>query len=205
VTARRNRWLWLCLLGSFLSASPAAAMMFLTHQLGEREYLIEGLGTLIDGDGRRLNSSVRAIEDKGGHIVGLTVNSPGGLLQEAGRMADIIRIKNLRVIVRNDARCLSACFLVFAAGRERAVEPDAVIGVHSASEVGSTETASSRLMTDTIARTIERYGVPRVIIDKMLATAPSKMEWLTLEDLGLMGVVILPVAKTAPLAPAPAD
>src|SRR5688572_10936825 len=54
----------LCLALGFVAA-PAAGMQFITHQVGEAQFVIEGFGTLINGDGRRLNSAVRAAEERG--------------------------------------------------------------------------------------------------------------------------------------------
>jgi hypothetical protein len=70
----------------------------------------------------------------------------------------------LRVLQRGDrlepsgSQCSSACFLLFAAAGQRAVAPDALIGVHSASDNGQ-ENINSMAFTTAFAREAAAYGV----------------------------------------------
>ena len=75
-----------------------------------------------------------------GKFAALVLNSPGGSVLEARDMARLIRALRVSVVVPDRAVCASACFLLFAAGRDKVAEPGAMIGVHSASVAGGNET-----------------------------------------------------------------
>jgi cell division protein FtsN len=72
--------------------------------------------------------------------------------------------------------------------------PNALIGVHSASENGE-ENLTSMGVTTAFARDVAAYGVPDSIIGKLVQTEPGRMTWLTPSDLKPMGVVVLPASS----------
>ena len=138
------------------------------------------------------------------HIMGFMLDSPGGQLAEGVKLATMIQAAQLPVVVGPGATCASACFLLFAAGSSRIVAPDALIGVHSASEAGQ-ENTDSMATTTAMARAAADLGVPPQIIGKMVETTPNRMAWLTRDDLALMDVkIIAPTQQAAAPPPAPA-
>lgn len=60
----------------------------------------------------------------------LRLDSPGGFVNEALQAANAIRERQLDTFVSGE--CSSACTLIFAAGRERIIGPEAHLGFHSA-------------------------------------------------------------------------
>ncbi len=68
----------------------------------------------------------------------LLVDSPGGSIEPAQAIGQLIRARGLDVAVgriaadrpTDDAQCASACVLLLAAGVGRSVGPDAAVGIH---------------------------------------------------------------------------
>jgi hypothetical protein len=133
---------------------------------------------------------VRSLNETKKRIGGLTLDSPGGSVAEAESLAAYVSSGHATVGVLSGAQCSSACFLIFAAGSNRFMEADALLGVHSASLRGE-ETTSSMAATTLMARDAAALGVPPAIIGKMVQTVPGRMEWLTPHDLALMDVKVL--------------
>src|SRR5881628_107579 len=52
-------------------------------------------------------------------VSGIGLNSPGGALLEAVKIADVIRYCKIATVVPNGQTCASACFIIFAAGGEK--------------------------------------------------------------------------------------
>jgi hypothetical protein len=160
--------------------------------------VIGAVGEIIPGDLDRLLAHAGGLPPTA-RVLGFALDSPGGNLVEAEKIAYLVRSLQTIVFVVGQARCASACFLIFAAGAKRIFEVTALIGVHSASEAGR-ETAGSMAVTTAMARDAAALGVPPGIIGKMVTTQPGQMEWLTQRDLVSMGVqVIQPDAPASPV------
>lgn len=149
-------------------------------------------GRIVQGDAARLAKALR-----GGKFSAVLLNSPGGSVLEARDMAGAIRALRVPVVVPDRAVCASACFMLFAAGRDRVAEPGAMIGVHSASVSGGNETMDTLGVTTLMAREAAQYGVPPAITGRMVTTAPGQMAWLTRGELEQMGVRITPTRAAA--------
>ena len=168
----------------------AYGMQFTAIPLDEPgKVLIAAVGEIIPGDLDRLAAYVGTLP-AADRIVGFALDSPGGNVVEASKIANAIRLAQATVGVMGQAKCASACFLIFAAGGKRLVETTALIGVHSASEAGA-ETPTSMAMTTVMAREAATLGVPPGIIGRMVSAAPGQMEWLTQRDLTSMGVLLV--------------
>ena len=147
-------------------------------------------GRIEAGDVTHLRALLHGVKS-GEKIAAIVLNSPGGSVAEAQSMARIIYTAPVPVIVPGHALCASACFLMFAAGRHREVEPGALIGVHSASVSGGRETGQTLGATTLMARAVAAYGVPASITGRMVTTAPGQMAWLDRDELRAMGVRIV--------------
>lgn len=121
----------------------------------------------------------------------LWVNSPGGSVDEALRIADFVRRSLIPVWVLD--RCESACFLILAAAVERQL--GGKIGIHrpyfgdeSVSTIGLEE--SQRRYAQMSARyysMLEQFEVPRQIVDRMRSMASTEVHYLTKNERELMG------------------
>jgi hypothetical protein len=148
----------------------------------------------------RLTAYVQSLSpnDRGDRVVGFVVDSPGGDLNEAAKIADFIHRLGLSVAVPNGSECASACFLLFAAAPRRFAGPDAHIGVHRVSHGVGQDDLIDKGWTTVSGEVLAQYGVPPAIIGKMVQTAPDSIEWLTPTDLASMGVLPLANALSAP-------
>lgn len=142
-------------------------------------------GPVTPGDAQRLSRVIAQAEAGRRPILGIFLNSPGGLIREAILMAHDIRATGHTTIVASNYECASACFLLVAAGREKLIFRGAKIGVHSASEKGI-ETPDSAAATLSMAREAAQLGVPDSVIGHMVATRASGMQWLTRDELAAL-------------------
>ena len=126
----------------------------------------------------------------------LVLDSPGGNILDADKLALLIRKAGLPVTVPAGRMCASACFLLFAASPDRTASMLASIGVHSASIDGD-ENIVTLDITTIMAREAAEFGIPAEIIGRMVTTRPSDMAWLTTTELREMGVRLLEAPFTA--------
>ena len=145
-------------------------------------------GEIQIGDAERFEANFEYAKSIGLNVIAISLNSPGGKVAVGAAMARSIRARGLRTMVEEGATCASACFMLFAAGKERIANENARIGVHSAvtPKVGETETAKSATIDS--ARLLAELGVPSTVLGKMVTTKPTEMAWLTRDDLRMMRV-----------------
>jgi hypothetical protein len=185
----------------WVAAHPAAAMQFQPPSTDGDVALISGLGEIVQGDADRLRAALGAVP--AGKNIALLLDSPGGSVKEAALMGQMIRDGSVAVVIPQNSKCVSACFLLLAAAPRRFAASNALVGVHSASESGA-ETVNSLAVTTEMARAAAGFGVPPAILGKMVQTVPGRVEWLTHEDLTSMGVRLLDENGAPAPAPAPA-
>lgn len=170
--------------------APAPAASFTKSLSGDGHVVISLEGRITKGDALALESAIRDANAAGRMISGLRLHSPGGDADEGIALAKVVRDWRLATVVVNGTYCASACFDVFAAGREKYVSFGARLGVHGASDGQGRETTSAKATTVDGARFAQDLGVPAAIIGKMVVTPASQMLWLTPDDLRSMGVVM---------------
>jgi hypothetical protein len=168
-----------------LAASTSHALQYKRVSLGEPAIVILARGPIVPGDVARLGEFIDMLP-KADRIEGFSLDSPGGDVTEAAKLAGLIRRFGISVLVDSGSECSSSCFLLFAAADHKFVTPDAVISVHSASQDGQ-ETVGSMAFTTAMARTAADLGVPPAIVGKMVETPPQRVTWLTPADLASMG------------------
>src|SRR5204862_3842472 len=169
-----------------LSASVATAAEIKSSNLKDGSVEISIFGNIAPGVTDALRASIKAANDAGKLVTSLRLNSEGGSLLEAVRVADWVRSAKISTNVSQNATCASACFLIFAAGETKYANISARIGVHRASEKG----VVSRAATTSMADVAKELDVPWSIIRRMINTPPDDVEWLSLTDLRLMGTTI---------------
>ncbi|OUS37004.1 hypothetical protein A9Q94_07355 [Rhodobacterales bacterium 56_14_T64] len=130
--------------GAFLFAAPPETTELFTDRMdrlhaAEYELLLSEdrmsltfSGTVTHG----LSKRARVLLQENPQMRTVTLNSPGGHIYEARGFAYQIRDHGLDTYVMNE--CSSACTLLFVAGVQRSLAPDARLGFHSyALEYGS--------------------------------------------------------------------
>ena len=172
----------LCRLVNAAALSTSVAAEIKSIYLKDDSVEISISGSIAPGDIDTLTASIKAANDAGKLVTSLRLNSYGGNLLEAIRVADWVRSAKISTNVGQSATCASACFLIFAAGETKYASMSARIGVHRASEKGIV----SRDATTSMADVAKELDVPWSIIRRMINTPPDEIEWLSLADLRLM-------------------
>jgi hypothetical protein len=172
-----------------LPVLPALGIQFQPIAVSSTEVVVDGRGPIVPGDNDRLLQALATVPSTGRTLLALALDSPGGDVAEAKDMVNVIRERQLPVVIPRNSQCASACFLLFAASQRRFAATDALVGVHSASQEGA-ETKTSLAVTTLMARDAAELGVPASIIGKMVETTPGRVAWLEPADLALMRVTV---------------
>ena len=154
-------------------------------------------GEIFLGDTDRIVPKLLRMYQRGG-TPRLILDSGGGNLIDAEKLALLIHRAGIPVAVMAGRMCASACFLLFAASPDKSASTEALIGVHSASLFGD-ENLATLPITMLMAREASNFGVPPDVIGRMVTTKPSDMAWLTAEELKKMDVRLI---ETPPASPA---
>jgi hypothetical protein len=129
-------------------------------------------------------------------IVLVFLDSDGGDILETRKIAKEIYLLQVGTVVDYERQCLSACLLLFIAGTPKIVTPTSTIGGHRISEAKGKVNREENALTDEMNAwyldVLQAFGVPASLTDKLSSTSPSKMYYLTREDLKSMGVIIQP-------------
>jgi hypothetical protein len=195
-------------------ALPAEAARFATPNDGS----IVITGRIDPGDEAHFLSSLSKLR-RGGTIE-VHLNSPGGSVLAAMKIADIVHRAGLTTQVPFRATCASACVLVFAAGVTRIADAVSTIAVHSAGMRGQAdveqemvENGETLAVTALMARIMSSYGAPASVIGKMVVTPTDEAAVLTRADLDAWNVRItrfvsgleMRPRSDPPAAPSPID
>ncbi len=164
-------------------------------------YVVTLNGEILQGDLERIGSFFAA-QPSGPRFIGFSLDSPGGNLFEAEKIAEGIHRLHTSVVVLKNSMCASACFLLFAASERTVIEPGASIGVHSAS-LGGKEDLQTMGMTTAFARDLAVYGVAPDILGQLVTTTSDQMQWLTIEQLQELGTKFLTSTPSAQPEPQP--
>jgi hypothetical protein len=154
---------------------PAGAADISAHQRG---VLIQG--PIQKGDYARLIQFVRHPDNYGRFARAVYLDSTGGDVAEAIKIANLLDKSYAATHVASGARCYSACFILWMSGVARHVSSGATLGVHRIHVKHGEDSVDPQSAYFTrIARSVENYmsglGTPRAILDKMNATAPADL------------------------------
>jgi hypothetical protein len=150
-------------------------------------------GSIDPGAAGRLIEELAA---RGEYVKTLSLNSPGGALEDAMTMGRAIREKGIATEVADGALCASSCPLVMAGGASRRAGDDAAIGIHQfyAAE-NNRALAPAQAMSDAqvttarINRYLKEMGVDPALWLHALDTPPSELYYLTPEELAEFDLV----------------
>ncbi|GKQ52150.1 hypothetical protein [Bradyrhizobium sp. Ce-3] len=177
-------------LGAAVFSTAATAAELSSVTLKGDVTIIALSGDVAAGDTEAAEALIKTANDGNRLISALRLDSPGGSVAEAVKLAGLIRRAKLPTIVATGSRCASACFIVFAAGNEKFASYEAAIGVHGVSDKFGHETAQTEEATIAMARVASGFGVPPRIIGQMVTTHAHEIAWLTPDDLRAMGAIM---------------
>ena len=106
------------------------------------------------------------------NIVVIRLNSIGGRIAPAMHLANKILEKNLTTFT--DLGCLSACTVIFSAGKKRVAEVGAKFGFHQSSFVGASRSEMRTEEQKQIDFLFSR-GISRAFLNKAYSTSSKKM------------------------------
>ena len=129
------------------------------------------------------------IEQRGEYLKTVSLNSPGGALDDAMAMAKTVRELGIATAVADGALCASSCPLFFAGGKTRSAGEKAAIGVHQFYAATLSETAPEQAMADAqattarISRHLSEMGVDPALWLHALDTPPRALYYLSQGEL----------------------
>ena len=180
------RWLFLIFTIFFSIQSIAADI-----ELGDRK-TISLTGKIMQGD---LNKVLKII--KANVVVAVVLNSKGGDLEEAIKIAQVVKELGLAVVVNKDATCGSACFFIFIAGSNRiaaGIDMDINAGniaIHRPYLINPQSSKESISKQNSVMKKVSSYlegeMIPRKFIDVMMSRSSVDAYWLTSDDLDELG------------------
>ena len=158
------------------------------------------VGTIVKGDTEKLRNVIRA--QRSG-LASIILDSPGGDVEEAIRMADLIKPLFVIVVVAPGKFCASACFFVWLAGNPRNAQSReytqllakqkkpqtyGVVGLHRPyrANIGDVENDQNQLMKR-IQGYLEQQMLSRRLIDLMMSRPSNDIYWLTRADFDELG------------------
>jgi hypothetical protein len=181
------------LCASVLAAAPArgAEFRFKDNAFGSSN--LELRGSIEPGDFQRLQEVVRRHPAQAYQSFALEIDSPGGDVLDAIRIAEFARDMFWAVVVKGP--CASACFFVYAAAPMRSVGEEGSVGlhrphfdrqllVHSLPEQARKRTNE---VGDTVRAFLARNEVPAWVAELMFSRSADEVTWLTEWQLHALG------------------
>lgn len=164
-------------------------------QLGDAERLIAAMLSSMDEVNKKFYRGAIRIE----------VNSPGGDVKEALKIAAVVRATylDINVVPLVNGVCASSCFFIFLAGLERVASGAdyvaewgtskslGMVGIHRpyfrSPEGGPTSTKRQEDAMQEIESYLQSQRMPRYLLDEMMSHASNDVYWLKKRDLLAMG------------------
>ncbi|WP_163265212.1 hypothetical protein [Chelativorans alearense] len=138
------------------------------------------------------------LDMRGAAVRRVSLNSPGGALDDAVAMARMLRARGIATVVEDGAICASSCPLVMAGGVERTVGRRALVGLHQFYIAGDTISDPARAMADAqmttarVSRLLGRMGVDPALWLHALDTLPGALYYLSAEEMRRYRLVTSP-------------
>ena len=158
-----------------------------------------GIGKIVHDDSELLKPLLDG-EKWNGYIY---LNSGGGAVYEAFKMADMIRSAEATTVIGSNRTCASACAFIYVAGVRRVLWDSAKFGIHAASSsvVDPSETLheygymNQRVMLDVISVMMYyvaddyEYAVFQLFYKGISKARHDEMYWATNDELVNAGIV----------------
>ena len=178
------------------ASSPEVLRQAIKFELGTGGVLLAE-GAIDPGAAGRF---AQEIEARGEYVKTISLNSPGGSVEDAIAMSKLIREKKLGTKVTSKALCASSCPIVFAGGVSRVAEKDAVIGVHQVFHGGNDRPTAEQAMssaqatTARVARHLGEMGIGPGLWFHALETPPDRLYYLSPKEMSEFKLVTEPLA-----------
>ncbi len=180
--------------GRFVTADEATLGQPMKFELGAGGVL-SAEGSIEPGTAMRFAVEIEA---RGEYVKTVSLNSPGGALDDAMAMAKIVRERGIATEIADGALCASSCPLFFAGGVARTAGAEAAVGVHQFYAATASTTAPAQAMSDAqattarISRHLSEMGVDPALWLHALVTPPRALYYLSPEELAKYSLVTAP-------------
>lgn len=184
-------------------ALNAGAAELSVKDLGGDQYQLILEGEIAEGDSDTLMAFIYRDPLTFVRTSTITLNSPGGSVAEAIKLAVIVERSAFATIVEKNASCASSCVLIYVGGQMRM--PSGSVLVHrpylsnSAAQslsVEETRQYQENAMTE-VRRFLESRFVPRAIVDMMMTKSSVEAERLSVSDLKEIGLATASFEETS--------
>jgi hypothetical protein len=116
----------------------------------------------------------------------LLLDSGGGSVDEALKIAQLVRQNKFHTVIPNNAECASACAsIIFISGNPRTIEPFGLFGQHSCSTAGIKDGKCNKQIAEFGVRNGVSYGSIAAFVTFV---PPDKIAWFTREDADGFGI-----------------
>lgn len=140
--------------------------------------------------GHRFSTDLAAMLRAHGDAARVTIDSQGGLVDQAFKAAKLI--KQAQLPLRVDGMCASACSLLWAAVPHREMVVSSRIGLHQNRMIGDIPVelavGASRQLEDESTDALSSAGFTDAMQRRRAETPPAKMYWLTAVDIINAGI-----------------
>ena len=121
-------------------------------------------------------------------------SSDGGSLVAGIRIGTLIREKKFTTIIPDGASCASACALAWLGGTRRFMGEGASVGFHAAYVLKSYGPVESSSGNAILGAYLNQLGLSEDAILYITKTAPTSIQWMSLEDADEYGIVVAPLS-----------
>nr|WP_315594645.1 ATP-dependent Clp protease proteolytic subunit [uncultured Cupriavidus sp.] len=171
---------WLCLqvLAIPVEASGMEFRFYQQPQLDQRMIIADG--RIDEGDADKLRTVARLADRDEEGLVTLILNSPGGNVEAAFRIVDVMDKIRVYTVVPDNARCASACAsIMFASGERRSILGSGQLGFHSCYKRIANSYVSDSLCNEIVAANAMQRGVSHAAINRFIADHGARdMAWV---------------------------
>ena len=155
-------------------------------------------GTIDQGAADRFAAEIAA---RGEYVKTVSLNSPGGSVEDALAIGQLIHQKGFSTSVASGALCASSCPLLLAAGKKRLASAKSAIGVHQIYAIApaaadlSSRTAAGDAMSEAqkttaeITRYLTTMGVDPALWLHALDTPPDRLYYFSVQELTVLKLV----------------
>lgn len=162
-------------------------------------------GKIVSGDAERL----AILMSKMPGVAYFRVNSEGGNVEEATKMASLIEGTHAPLSVRNGGICASACFFLYIGAHQRSANafqgddgqnpsPEMLakgrrfVGIHrpylgSPIEVGKSSMQKQEKVMNDVRKYLKEKNTPQYLIDEMMGRPSNQVYWLREKDIDILG------------------
>lgn len=108
----------------------------------------------------------------------IVLESPGGSLEPALRIGEIVRLKGFYTYVPNGTTCTSSCALIWVAGQTRYLSQNARVGFHASYIQSGGRQVETGVGNAMVGRYLTLLNLPEKAVIFATSAAPNEIRWI---------------------------